>query len=93
MIFKTFTVEPRIHYLHFSLILAPCVAIVTAIVSLLTPPIPKKHVSLPQKLYVVIRGNLASPADILDTVLPKAKSFALTRISEEESLATRKAWY
>ena len=35
----------KIHYLHFALILAPIVAIITVIISLLTPPIPKKHVS------------------------------------------------
>merc|ERR1719370_1874417 len=33
----------KIHYLHFSMILAPAVLIVTVIVSLLTPPIPSKY--------------------------------------------------
>jgi len=33
----------RIHYLHFSLILSACVAVITVSVSLVTPPIPRKH--------------------------------------------------
>lgn len=33
----------KIHYLHFSLVLSACVCIIVTIVSLLTPPIPKKH--------------------------------------------------
>ena len=34
----------RIHYLHFALILAPIVAFITIVISLLTPPIQKKYV-------------------------------------------------
>ena len=35
----------RIHYLHFSLVLSGVVAIIVFSISLLTPPIPAKHVS------------------------------------------------
>ena len=36
----------RVHYLHFAMIITPIVAGIVAVISLLTPPIKHKHVSL-----------------------------------------------
>ena len=36
----------RVHYLHFSLVLSAVVLVIVTSISLLTPPIPRKHVRI-----------------------------------------------